>query len=70
MYNINSSLSMSNGIITVPKNTPSGAVDITWAVPGNNVFFSGAGDVGIADVSRAFLRVAIVALLAPLRGMG
>jgi len=53
LYNVNSSLSMSNGIISVPKNTPNGAGDITWAVPGNNVFFSGAGDVGIADVSSA-----------------
>ena len=42
LYNVNSSLSMSNGIITVPKNTPNGAGDITWAVPGNDVFFAGA----------------------------
>src|SRR5262249_18944664 len=41
-YKVNNSLSMSNGIITVPHNTPNGAGDITWAVPGNNVFFAGA----------------------------
>jgi len=40
-YKVNNSLSMSNGIIMVPNNTPNGAGDITWAVPGNNVFFAG-----------------------------